>query len=68
MIKAPAGACARDSTATGGCAEIGQEIEVYNLLIIDQHSFAGTPKQSFWLTPFMRIAHYLIAVLLVAIE
>jgi len=42
VIKAPAGACARDSAATGGCAEIGQEIEVYNLLIIDQHSFAGT--------------------------
>jgi len=40
VIKAPAGACARDPAATGGCAEIGQEIEVYNLLIIDQHSFA----------------------------
>nr|CAG4642998.1 EOG090X00HD [Ilyocryptus agilis] len=38
VIKAPVGA--RDSAGSGGGAEIGQEIEVYNLLIVDQHSFA----------------------------
>ena len=48
VIKAPAGACARDPAATGGCAEIGQEIEVYNLLIIDQHSFAGTTTTTYY--------------------
>ena len=39
VIKAPVST--RDSTGSGGGAEIGQEIEVYNLLIVDQHSFAG---------------------------
>ena len=38
-IKAPVST--RDSCGSGGGAEIGQEIEVYNLLIVDQHSFAG---------------------------
>ncbi|XP_046643566.1 DNA damage-binding protein 1-like [Daphnia pulicaria] len=37
-IKAPVST--RDSCGSGGGAEIGQEIEVYNLLIVDQHSFA----------------------------
>lgn len=41
VIKAPGGACARDSGACGGGAETGQEIEVFNLLVIDQYSFAG---------------------------
>lgn len=39
VIKGPVGA--RDSAVGGGGAELGQEIEVYNLLIVDQHSFAG---------------------------
>ena len=44
VIKAPGGASARDSGACGGGSETGQEIEVFNLLIIDQHSFAGIKK------------------------
>lgn len=40
VIKAPVST--RDSTGSGGGAELGQEIEVYNLLIVDQHSFAGS--------------------------
>jgi len=39
IIKAPI--ASRDSAGGGGGPEIGQEIEQYNLLIIDQHSFAG---------------------------
>ena len=42
VIKGPIGSRGGDSTGVGGGgAEIGQEIEVYNLLIIDQHSFSG---------------------------
>ena len=39
VIKGPVST--RDSSVGGGGAEIGQEIEVFNLLIVDQHSFAG---------------------------
>jgi len=38
VIKGPVST--RDSSVGGGGAEIGQEIEVFNLLIVDQHSFA----------------------------
>jgi DNA damage-binding protein 1 len=40
VIKAPV--ASRDSAGGGGGPEIGQEMEAYNLLIVDQHSFAGT--------------------------
>ena len=47
VIKAPVGT--RDSAGSGGGAEIGQEIDVYNLLIVDQHSFSGTNHLPFFL-------------------
>lgn len=42
VIKAPV--ASRDAASVGGGPEIGQEIEAYNLLIIDQHSFAGISR------------------------